>query len=321
MTPHNRKLVAILGGSTAIYLALAVMMGVLPGIWLSRVPAGPGVTPLTPEQDAGRRVYVSEGCAYCHTQQIRPLSTDTVFGRPSAPGDFAWQTPELLGSERTGPDLTNIGARQPSAVWQYIHLYEPRAVSPQSIMPAFPWLFRVVDQAPPGEPAVPVPKPYAPTHGVVVPTARAKALLAYLLSLRQPKLPGQPAAVATAAAPPPAPTAAAPGFDAAAGAKVFADNCAVCHGQTGEGVPGAFPRLAGDPVVNAADPTEQIHTALHGLSGKNIDGAAYAAAMPPFIDQLSDQQISDVIDHERTSWGNHGALVTPAQVAAERTKK
>ena len=126
MTPLDGKLVAILGGSTAIYLALAVMMGVLPGIWLSRTPAGPGVAQLTPEQDAGRQVYVSEGCSYCHTQQIRPLSTDTVFGRPSAPGDFAYQTPELLGSERTGPDLTNIGVRQPSPVWQYMHLFEPR---------------------------------------------------------------------------------------------------------------------------------------------------------------------------------------------------
>ncbi len=98
----------------------------------------------------GRDVYVANGCSYCHTQQVRPLDQDKVFGRPSAPGDFTYQTPELLGSERTGPDLTNIGERQPSEVWQYIHLYNPRAVVPQSIMPAFDWMFQVVDQAPPG---------------------------------------------------------------------------------------------------------------------------------------------------------------------------
>ncbi len=87
-----------------------------------------------------------------------PEPGDSIFGRPSAPGDFAYQTPELLGSERNGPDLTNVGARQSSSVWQYIHLYQPRAVVPQSIMPAFPWLFRAVDKAPAGEQPVPLPQ-------------------------------------------------------------------------------------------------------------------------------------------------------------------
>lgn len=321
MTPHNRKLAAILGGSTAIYLALAVMMGVLPGIWLSDTPPGPGVKPLTAEQNAGRQVYVAEGCSYCHTQQIRPLSTDTGFGRPSAPGDFAYQTPELLGSERTGPDLTNIGSRQPSTVWQFMHLYEPRSVVVQSIMPAFPWLFRVVEAAPEGESPVPVPKPFAPTHGIVIPTARAKALVAYLLALKQPTLP-QPAAAVTRKAPAVTPTAAAavPAFDAITASRLFADHCAVCHGAEGAGVPGAFPPLAGDPVVNAPDPTEHIRTVLHGLSGKTVSGTAYQAAMPPFADQITDQQIADIIDHERSSWGNHAPLVAAKDVAAQRAQ-
>ena len=90
------------------------------------------------------------------------MPQDKIFGRPSAPGDFAYQTPELLGSQRTGPDLTNIGVRQPSAVWQYIHLYNPRAVVPESIMPAFDWMFQVVDEAPPGVTPVALPKAYAP---------------------------------------------------------------------------------------------------------------------------------------------------------------
>ena len=125
------KLVLIAGGSTLVYAGLALVMGVLPGITLSQTPPGPGVKPLTALEAEGRDVYVSNGCSYCHTQQVRPLAQDKVFGRPSAPGDFAYQTPELLGSERTGPDLTNVGVRQPSAVWQYIHLYNPRAVVPE----------------------------------------------------------------------------------------------------------------------------------------------------------------------------------------------
>ena len=267
MSPHSRTLVAILGGSTAVYVALAMMMGVLPGLWLSDIPPGPGVSPLTAEQEAGRQVYVAEGCAYCHTQQVRPLSTDSGFGRPSAPGDFAWQTPQLLGSERTGPDLTDIGNRQPSAVWQFMHLYQPRSVAPQSIMPAFPWLFEVVAQAPQGDSPVPVPKPFAPPHGVIVPSARARALLAYLLALKQPALP-QPAAAADPRSRRHLRRAAPAGLPPPPGPGTFAAHCAVCHGAEGAGVAGVFPALAGDPVVNATDPTEQIRTVLHGRSGR-----------------------------------------------------
>jgi cytochrome c oxidase cbb3-type subunit 2 len=315
MTAHDRRLVAIFGTSAFVFLALSVMMGVLPGVWLSQTPPGPGVAPLTKEQVSGRDVYVAEGCAYCHTQQVRPLSSDSTFGRPAAPGDFTYQTPELLGSERTGPDLSNIGVRQPSAVWQFLHLYEPRSVVPQSIMPAFPWLFRVVDKAPAGVSPVPLPKEFAPSRGVVVPTDKAEALLAYLMSLKQPALPGAAGAPPAAAA---APAASSGGFDAASGATLFAANCAVCHGAQGAGVPGAFPTLISDPVVNDADPTTQIRTVLQGLSGKVIGGTKYAGAMPPFASLINDQQIADIIDHERSSWGNHGALITAKDVAAQR---
>ncbi|MGH7153149.1 MAG: cbb3-type cytochrome c oxidase subunit II [Acetobacteraceae bacterium] len=317
------KLLGIAGGSTLIYLVLATAVGILPGIWLSRVPPGPNVQPLTQIEAQGRDVYVSEGCGYCHTQQVRPLPLDSVFGRPSAPGDLAYQTPELLGSERTGPDLTSIGVRQPSSVWQYMHLYNPRSVVPQSIMPSFPFLFDVVDKAPEGETPVPLPKNFAPEHGVVVPNADGKALVAYLLSLKQAPLPGAQQATATTAPPAaqPASSATAATFNAANGATLFSGTCAACHGAEGKGVPGVFPPLVDDPVVNNSDPTEHIQTVLQGAHGRTIGGNTYAAEMPPFAGQLSDQQAADIIDHERTSWGNHGSLVTAADVAAIRAGK
>ena len=326
------KLLAIAGGSTLVYAALSMLMGVLPGIALSTIPAGPGVEPLTPLQAEGREVYVANGCSYCHTQQVRPLSQDRIFGRPSAPGDFAYQTPELLGSERTGPDLTNIGVRQPSAVWQYIHLYNPRAVVAESVMPAFDWLFDVVAQAPSGVTAVPVPPPYAPARGVVIPSHKAEALLAYLQSLKQPKLPntqGQAIGMATAVAPaaggatPAAPgaTQGTAGEHAAQGATLFVSNCAACHQASGEGLAGAFPPLKGNLAVNDADPTQHILVVLHGLSGATVGGVAYGSAMPPFASVLGDADIAAIINHERSSWGNHGAPVSEAQVAAERAKK
>jgi len=131
-----RKVWAIAGGSTLVYIVLALMMAIIPGIELSKTPPGPGVKPLTALQSEGRAVYAANGCGYCHTQQVRPLAEDKPFGRPSAPGDFTYQTPELLGSERTGPDLTDVGVQQGSDVWQYMHLYNPRSVVPQSIMPS-----------------------------------------------------------------------------------------------------------------------------------------------------------------------------------------
>jgi cytochrome c oxidase cbb3-type subunit 2 len=329
------KLLPIAGGSTLVYACLAVMMGVLPGIELSQTPPGPGVEPLTALQARGRDVYVANGCSYCHTQQVRPLPQDKSFGRPSAPGDFAYQTPELLGSQRTGPDLSNVGVRQPSSVWQYIHLYNPRAVVPESIMPAFDWMFKVVDRAAPGMTAVPLPKAYAPAQGVVVPDRQAEALVAYLLSLKQPALPGangsvsagtmpnveSTPAISSGAAPPLANAASIPdGYDASKGKALFTANCATCHQANGEGLPGAFPALKGSAAVNAADAATHIRTILHGLQGAIVGGVAYSSPMPAFGGTLNDFDISNIINYERSSWGNHGRLVTVEQVAAERAR-
>ncbi len=331
------RLLLIAGGSTLVYACLAVMMGVLPGIELSATPPGPGVVPLTALQAEGRDVYVANGCSYCHTQQVRPLDQDRIFGRPSAPGDFAYQTPELLGSQRTGPDLTDVGARQASALWQYIHLYNPRAVVPESIMPAFDWMFDVVDEAPAGTTPVPLPAAYAPARGVVVPGHRAEALVAYLLALRQPALPGpaggrggatsvgaphEGAAASGPATGLPAKAAVPGGASGAAarGGALFKANCAACHQANGQGLAGAFPPLAGNAVVNDPDPGAHIHAVLYGLHGAVIDGVAYSSPMPPFATQLGDDEIADIVNHERSSWGNHGSPVTAAQVAAARAK-
>jgi cytochrome c oxidase cbb3-type subunit II len=344
------KVLAIAGGSMLVYVILALMMGVIPGIELSKTPAGPGVEPLTPLEVQGRNIYVANGCSYCHTQQVRPLAEDGVFGRPSAPGDFAYQTPELLGSERTGPDLTDVGMRRGSDVWQYMHLYNPRSVVPESIMPSFSWMFRVMDQAPPGVTPVPVPPAYAPRHGIVVPTLEARALVAYLVSLKQPPLPGahggtSAAAGANATLPPvavmrAAATASTIHGDSGSGAgrskaaagsaaseaqiahgrTLFLANCAVCHQASGEGLPGAFPPLKRNAAVNDANPTLHIHTVLFGAQGLEVGGVRYASVMPPFDAQLSDRDVADLINFERSAWGNQGKPVTGAQVAAVRAR-
>ncbi len=108
-------------------------------------------------------------------------------------------------------------------------------------------------------------------------------------------------------------------FDPAKGASLYSANCAACHQPTGEGIAGAFPPLKGNPAVLDADPTTQINTVLNGLHGLNVGGTVYAAPMPPFKGMLNDAQIADIINHERSSWGNQGKQIDASDVMARRT--
>jgi mono/diheme cytochrome c family protein len=105
---------------------------------------------------------------------------------------------------------------------------------------------------------------------------------------------------------------------AARGAALFSVNCAACHQNSGQGLAGAFPPLAGDPVVQALDPTEHISTILNGKQGSVIGGVHYASPMPAFKGSLDDEEIAAIVNHERTSWGNAAPIVQAADVARLR---
>ena len=311
------------------FVALSMLIGVGPAIQTLQVPPTPGLKLLAPEEARGRAIYISEGCSYCHSQQLRPLAEDRPYGRPSTAGDFVYATPQLLGTQRNGPDLANIGNRQPDETWHLLHLYNPRIVVKESVMPPFPWYFEVKERQEPGDIVVPVPETAlsksAPKGGVVVATRDAVALVAYLQSLKQPKLdlkalgmvepaPAAPAAGAPAGTP-------AAGFDwAALGAQIYGANCARCHQPEGQGLAGAYPPLKSDPVVLARDPTEHIRTVLNGASGRVIDGKQYPGKMPAFAELLSDEELAAVINHERSSWDNNAPHITPEDVKKERQK-
>jgi cytochrome c oxidase cbb3-type subunit 2 len=132
-------------------------------------------------------VYLREGCGFCHTQFVRDLPMDRPYGRPSRPGDYTLENPPMLGTQRTGPDLADVGSRQPSEAWHMIHLYDPRAVVPQSVMPAYRWYFVEKDKAGPGDVVVPVPAGSAPRGKVIVAGPDGIELVRYLLSLKQAK--------------------------------------------------------------------------------------------------------------------------------------
>ncbi|GAB3277801.1 cytochrome-c oxidase, cbb3-type subunit II [Parahaliea aestuarii] len=100
-----------------------------------------GLKPLPALALEGRDIYIREGCNTCHSQMIRPLRAETErYGHYSVAGEFVYNHPFLWGSKRTGPDLARVGGRY-SDDWHRAHLYNPRDVVPESIMPSYPWLF------------------------------------------------------------------------------------------------------------------------------------------------------------------------------------
>lgn len=116
----------------------------------------------------------------------------------------------------------------------------------------------------------------------------------------------------------PAGTAEAAGASTALGEAVYGSRCANCHGASGDGVPGVFPPLKGNPAVLAEDPAEHIKAILDGVAGKVIEGIAYPAPMPAFGSLLNDEEVAAVVNHERTQWGNRAPEVSAADVAALR---
>src|SRR5690606_17591620 len=165
------------GAMVALAVATAALV-VMPYVQVRDIKAPPGLKPYTDQQLRGREVYIANGCVYCHSQQPRDrnLAPDHTrgWGRPSVPADYVYDKPHLLGSMRTGPDLFNIGARQPSKDWHLGHLYQPRAYVPDSIMPAYPFLFTIKSAAEEGDQAVNLPPGTAPDGKVVA--AKREAL-------------------------------------------------------------------------------------------------------------------------------------------------
>ncbi len=99
-----------------------------------------GLKPYSALRLTGRDIYVREGCYLCHSQMIRPFRAETErYGHYSLAGEFVYDHPFQWGSKRTGPDLARVGGRY-SDEWHRVHLIDPRAVVPESVMPGFPWL-------------------------------------------------------------------------------------------------------------------------------------------------------------------------------------
>ncbi|MGF6768435.1 mono/diheme cytochrome c family protein [Paraburkholderia sp. GAS199] len=102
------------------------------------------------------------------------------------------------------------------------------------------------------------------------------------------------------------------------GAQLYLDRCAACHKSNGKGNGKAFPALAGNPVLQTANPTSAIHIVLSGGAQPSTQTAPSTLTMAPYADILSDQQVADVVSFIQTGWGNTGGKATAAQVAKIR---
>lgn len=329
MFNFDKNLNSLVLTSFLVFLGLSMLIAVIPAFQLQKTQPLPTMTEPTHEELAGLRVYVGENCMACHTQQVRNIEMDQTWGdRPSIPSDYyyskqrlnVWQqSPSVLGSERTGPDLTNVGKRQSGKEWHLMHLYNPRIVVEESIMPGYPWMFeeKAPDRIRESDVIVAIPEEYlSHPENKIVATKQAMNLVAYLQSLKQADMPGMGAADFIPATKKKV-AASSSSADGEAvlpdGLTLYAQTCAACHQTNGEGLAGAFPPLANSEIVNDEDPTTLIRIVLQGYDGRPEYGA-----MPPFGDQLSDEDIAAIINHERSSWGNSAKSVTAEEVTKIR---
>ena len=292
------------------FAVLTVLVAVMPAInnQQNNMPL-PNAIPLSADAVKGKNVFIANGCVACHTQQVR-IAADYADNHRT---DFWRNTATLMGTERTGPDLTNIGNRQPSKDWNLVHLYNPRIVVKESIMPAYPWLFKIKQQPSKSDVLVNIPAAYLNGKtGKVVATKDAMYLLAYLQSLKQTKLPE--GTVAPEFLYKRAQQKTTSGNNQSIeldGKTLYTANCQSCHQANGEGLPGAFPPLKGSPIVLGENLELYIDIIMHGYDARPDFGVMQAVGMNM---NFTEHEVAAIINFERSSWGNNGKKVTLDEV-------
>ena len=115
----HRRLLEDKGGVFAALTTLVILIGgvaeIVPMYAAPSDPNTPQITPYSPLEQAGRDIYVREGCYTCHSQMVRPMVAEYLrYGEASRPEEFIYDHPFQWGSKRTGPDLHRIGGKYPS---------------------------------------------------------------------------------------------------------------------------------------------------------------------------------------------------------------
>jgi cytochrome c oxidase cbb3-type subunit 2 len=308
------------------FTGLSIAVAILPAISNQNNNAPlPGSEEIKGDALAGKYIFIANGCVACHTQQVRNVDMDKTWGaRPNVAADYAhnqrmtwWMnTATLMGTERTGPDLTNIGSRLPSDDWHLLHLYNPRAVVAESIMPAYPWMFEQKHEVAKEDRVVNVPDEFLYGYeGKIVAKKEALQLVAYLQSLKQVPFPeGKPtpeflykdelkkAGEKTGTPEQPA---------ALDGVLLYQNNCQACHQENGEGLKGAFPPLKASPIVLDDNPEILIDIIMNGYNAREEYAEMQAVGTN---NGLTSAEVTAIINHERSSWGNQARILSEEEV-------
>ncbi len=299
----------ILAGAALIVLATVMMTLGLSTLTFQPEPSNIA-RPLTATEEEGRQIYMSNGCMYCHSQYVRPQDWTSAGGskalRVAQAGDYVFQKTVLLGTERTGPDLSQEGGVHPDD-WHRAHFKNPRYTSLNSIMPQFSFLSddevtklityvqslgqKAADartnvqktqkaelitslQGQGGSKTAGADVPYAQSH------------LDYLKTLVPPTWVNTRSAVPTTQR------------SLLHGKQIYITNCIGCHGSGGAGNGPASEYLEPKPfnftnaeVQKQHSEGQYYHFLLFGLPG---------SAMPAWGDYLAVQDIWDVINFVRT---------------------
>jgi cytochrome c oxidase cbb3-type subunit 2 len=144
LTQQHKKLernVTLLGVGAFVTVAIGGIVEIAPLFWIENtIEKVDGMRPYTPLEQAGRDIYIREGCYTCHSQMIRPFRDEVErYGHYSLAAESMYDHPFQWGSKRTGPDLARVGGRY-SDEWHVQHLKDPQSVVPQSVMPSYSFL-------------------------------------------------------------------------------------------------------------------------------------------------------------------------------------
>jgi len=256
---------------------------------------------LTVSEQRGRQIYSREGCAYCHTQQIRYVHADIVrFGAPTLAWETRFDYPHLWGTRRIGPDLARAGATR-SEDWHYAHLYAPRSVIPDSVMPSYASLFDASADRPrqSARDLVAYLGSLGRAREVAGPEGEARARAGCdcpddemaQMAFTAPELNANPARTRRGADAP----LLAPDADAARGQDLYAANCATCHGPRGAGDGPAAPALLPRP-ANLAE---------HEYSLMRLGDALWNGVSGTAMQAWRDHAVTDLSAMARVVQGFH----------------
>lgn len=285
--------VLLVFGGLLVFWASVVAMVIFPVLTMDRSPSDVW-RPWTTKELEGHDLYVSNGCSYCHSQFIRVFDWDLGAERIAQPGDYAGQDPAILGTERTGPDLSQAGGEHPDD-WHTAHFTNPRLTRPESLMPSWEFL---------GKDKIDALTAYVQAEGAKeadLRVARQKVWKAKALEAHQAGpdaniqwLHGQvPAVWRPMPNPYPATTA-----DLERGKKIYQQFCINCHGPMGDGN-GTAAALLNPPPLNFTTLRRHLvdNKYIGGIFYYQIMNGITGTAMPYFKRELESEKIWDVSNY------------------------